>query len=92
MEEVLGILTLEDGDGKVQLTVETVIDLLHHHQRDFLMGDTVDQCILQYMREGPMTDVVHKDSSLDGFSLRIKNENAFLLERDDSLAHQVEGT
>ena len=39
-----------------------------------------------------MTDVVHKDSSLDGFSLRIKNENAFLLERDDSLAHQVEGT
>jgi hypothetical protein len=39
-----------------------------------------------------MSDVVHQDGSLHGFGFRVEYEMPFLLERENGLAHQVEGT
>ena len=55
------------------------------------MGDTTEERVLQHMRERSMPDVVHQDGGLYGLRLRLKDEDALLLERYDSLAHQVEG-
>ena len=55
------------------------------------MRDASDERVLQHMREGTVTDVVHQDGSLHSLCLAIKNEEALLLEREDGLTHQVEG-
>ena len=91
MEEVLRIQALEDADGEIQLTVEVVVDLLHHHQRDVLVRDAVNQCVLQHVREGPVPDVVHQDGGLHRFGLGVEDEDALLLQRQHRLTHQVEG-
>ena len=37
VQEVLWIFSFEDGDGQVQLSVEVLIDLLHHQQGDIFV-------------------------------------------------------
>ena len=92
VEEALGVLVLEDGDGHAQLVVQVVVDLLHHHQRDVFMGDAMDEGVLQDVGERAVTNVVHQDGGLYGFCLAIEDELSLLLEREDGLAHQVEGS
>ncbi len=57
VEEVARVFVLENSDGLVERALlpklllarmaEVDIDLLHHEQRDFLVGDAIDQCVLQ---------------------------------------------
>ena len=39
-----------------------------------------------------MSDVMHQNGSLNGFGLSVKDKDTFLLERDDSLTHQMKST
>ena len=91
MQEILRIVTLEDRDGKIQLSVAAAVDLLHHHHRDVLVRDAVYERIFQHMRERSVPDVVHQDSSLHSLSLRVEDEMSLLLQRQHCLSHQVEG-
>ena len=68
------------------------VDLFHHHQGNVFVRDAVDECVLQYVREGAVPDIVHEDGSLDCFGLRFEDEDAFLLQGEYRLAHEVEGT
>ena len=54
------------------------------------MGDATDEGVFKHMRERTVPDVVHQDGCLNGFCLRVENEDAFLLKRENGLAHQVE--
>ena len=53
------------------------------------MGYAVDESILQHMREGTMTDVVHQYGSLNSFGFTFKDEHAFLREREYGLTRKM---
>ena len=59
MEYFVGIFVLENGDGQIQLVFQIVVYLFHHHQGYVLMGNAVNQRVLQDMRERSVPDVVH---------------------------------
>ena len=44
-----------------------------------LMRDAVYQRVLQHVREGPVSDVVHQDGGLYSLGLGIEDEDTFLL-------------
>ena len=92
MQESLGVVVLEDSDGHSQPVVQVVIDALHHHQRNVLVRDAVNERILEDVRERSVPDVVHEDSRLHSLRLRVEDELSFLLQREDGLAHEVEST
>ena len=56
------------------------------------MRDVADERVFQNVRKGSMTHVVKKNGSLQRLSLTVKDENALLRQREDSLAHQMEST
>ena len=89
MEEALGILVLEDGNGQIEPVSEVVVDLLHHQQGDILVGDAADECVLQHMGEGAVADVMHEDGGLYRLRFRVEDELSLLLKGEDGLAHQV---
>ena len=92
MEEVLGILILEDADGERELSAEVMVHLFHHHQRDVFVRDAADKRVFQYMRERPVSDVVHQDGSFNSLGFAVEYEQALVLQREDGLAHQMEGS
>ena len=69
VEEFFGVVALEDFQSQVECPLHLLIDLFHHQERYFLMGDTRDECVLQYVREGTVSYIVHQNSSLHGFCL-----------------------
>lgn len=86
------VVVLEYFQRQGQFAIHVVVDLLHHHQRDFLVRDVADERVFEHMREGPVANVVHEDGSLYGLGLRVEDEDAFLCQARHGLAHQVEGT
>ena len=92
MENLVGIFVFKDADGQIQLSLHVAVHLLHHHQRDVLVRDAADECVLQNMRERAMSDVVHQDGCLHGLSLRVEDVDSLLYERLHGLRHEVEGT
>ena len=56
------------------------------------MRDVADERVFQNVREWPMTHVVKENGSLQRLCLTVKDEDALLRQREDSLAHQVEST
>ena len=79
VEEAFVVFVLENQDGQCKPAVHVLIDAVHHHERNLFMGDVVDECVLQHMRERSVTNVVHQDGSLYGFGLGIENEDSLLL-------------
>lgn len=56
------------------------------------MGDAVDEGILQHMREGAMTNVVHQYGSLNRLGFTFKDEYTFLREREYGLTRKMKST
>ena len=61
MKKILSILTFEDRNGKIQLPVEVIVYLLHHHQRDLFMGDSKYEEIAEVYDETQPGDEVPYD-------------------------------
>ena len=80
MEEALGVFILEYLDGKGELSAKLLVHLLHHHQRDVLVADTLDERVFQHMAERSMPDVVQEDGCLHRFCLAVEDEVPLLLE------------
>ena len=56
------------------------------------MGDVMNKGILQDMGKRSMADIMHQNGCFDGFCFGVEDEISLLLERPDSLGHQVKST
>ena len=92
MKEALGIVVLEDLDGEGELSAEFLVHLLHDHEGDVFMADAAHEGVLEHVAEGSVSDVVQQDGCLHCLGLAVEDEVPLLLERQDGLAHEVEGT
>ena len=56
------------------------------------MAHPMNEGVFEHVAEGPMPDVVQEDGSLHRFCLTVEDKVSLLLQREDGLAHQVEGS
>lgn len=70
-------------------TVEVAVDLLHHQERDFFVGNTADQRVLQHMRERPVTHVVQQHRRHHRLAFVIGDLYPFLPQVMDGLHAQM---
>lgn len=66
------------------------VDGLHHHERQLLVGDALDEGALQYVGEGPVPEVVHEHGRLGSLYLGVEDEISLFGKRSQRVLHQVE--
>ena len=90
VEEMLVVGIGEYGNSHIQRPIHFLIDALHHHQGNLLVGD-IDKHPLTGVGEGAVADVVQENGQFGTAAFLVGDAYTFLFQHLQGPPHEVEG-
>ena len=89
MQERLGVVVVEDFNGKVQGAAHLVVQASHDEGADVFVMHALDDAVLQGVAEGTVTHVVQEDGQTCRLCLLFRDGNPFVAQAVDGFLHQM---
>ena len=91
-EKAFRVCSCENLDGLVQASAVDFVELLHHHQREFLVRNALHDAVFQGVGKRPVTAVVEQNGQGSRLKFLICNVVALAAQQLDGASHEVHGT